>query len=187
MGEVRVRYFDALRKAGEAVNSSLKLDEVLQTIVTVTTQAVRVKGCSILLLPDEDSRTLFHAASYGLNKEYLRKGTIEADRSVIVAEALGGKTVVVCDVSEDPRVKYPREAGKEGIAAILFAPLVVRGKVIGVIGIYSDQTGDFTQSSRELLEAIANLSAIAIENARMYESLKEAHQVCLQELWHLQP
>lgn len=186
MGEVRVRYFDALRSVAEAVNSSLKLDEVLEAIVKVTTEASRVKGCSILLTY-EDSQSLSHVASYGLNKEYLRKGTVSADRSVIVAEALGGKTVVVCNVSEDPRVKYPREAAKEGIAAILFAPLVVRGKVIGVIGIYSDQTGDFSQSSRELLEAIANLSAIAIENARMYESLKEAHQVALQELWHLQP
>jgi GAF domain-containing protein len=184
MGEARVRYFDALRRAAEAVNSSLKLDEVLQTIATVTTQAVRVKGCSILLL-DEGSHCLVHTASHGLSDDYLRKGAVSADRSV--AEALRGSPVAVCDVSVDPSVQYPLEAGREGIASMLSAPLVVRGKVIGVIRIYSAEKGDFSQSVTELLEAIANLSAIAIENARMYESLKQAHEVCLQELWQLQP
>lgn len=184
MSEVRVRYFDALRKAGEAVNSSLKLDEVLETIAEVTTQAIRVKGCSILLL-DESSHSLFHVASHGLSAEYLHKGAVSADRSV--SDALTGKTVAVGDVSIDPRVQYPTEASTEGIASMLCAPLVVRGKVIGVIRIYSAQKGDFSASVTELLEAIANLSAIAIENARMYESLKDAHQVCLQELWQLQP
>jgi len=184
MSEVRVRYFDALRRAAEAVNSSLKLDEVLQTIATVTTQAVRVKGCSILLL-DESSHSLFHTASYGLSQDYLQKGAVSADRSV--SEALRGQSVAVSDVSTDTRVQYPLEASREGITSMLCVPLVVRGKVIGVIRIYSAQRGDFSTSVTELLEAIANLSAIAIENARMYESLKEAHQVCLQELWQLQP
>lgn len=184
MGEVRIRYFDALRRAAEAVNSSLRLDEVLQIITSVTTQAVRVKGCSILLL-DEGGHRLVHTGSHGLSEEYLRKGAVSADHSV--AEAFKGSTVAVCDVSVDPRVQYPLEASREGIASMLSAPLVVRGKVIGVIRIYSAERGDFSESVVELLEAIANLSAIAIENARMYESLRQAHEVCLQELWQLQP
>ncbi len=70
---------------------------------------------------------------------------------------------------------------------MLCAPIVGRGKVMGVIRIYSAQKGDFSPSVTELLVAIANLSALAIQNARMYEAVKEAHQVCLHELWQLQP
>lgn len=184
MAETRVRYFDALRKAAKAVNSSLKLAEVLQTIATVTTHAIRVRGCSILLL-DSDGQYLLHTASYGLSEEYLQKGAVSADLSA--AEALRGRSVAISDVSGDPRVQYPHEASREGIASMLCAPLAVRGKVTGVIRIYSTKPGDFSQSATELLEAIADLSAIAIENARVYESVKEAHQTCLQELWQLQP
>jgi len=56
-----------------------------------------------------------------------------------------------------------------------------------VIRIYSSRKGDFSQSVIELLTAIANLSVIAIQNARMYDSLKKAYQVCQRELWHWQP
>lgn len=184
MGEVRVRYFDALRKTAEAVNSSLTLEEVLSTIAKVTAEATRVKACSVLLM-DEQRNCLIHMASYGLSDEYLHKGTVSADRSL--AEALQGQPVAVSDVTSDPRVQYPDDAEREGIASMLSARLVGRGKVIGVVRIYSAKKGHFSPSVTELLVAIANLSALAIQNASMYESIKEAHQVCLRELWQLQP
>lgn len=184
MAEVRVRYFDALRKAAEAVNSSLTIEDVLSTIASVTAEGTRVKACSVLLL-DEQTECLTHTASHGLSDEYLHKGTVSADRSL--AEALQGHPIAVADVASDPRVQYPADALREGIASMLCAPIVGRGKVVGVIRIYSAQKGDFSPSVTELLVAIANLSALAIQNARMYHALKEAHQVCLQELWQLQP
>jgi GAF domain-containing protein len=184
VGEVRVRYFDALATAAEAVNSSLKLEEVLVTVVRSTAEATRVKGCSILLL-DEEAKVLVHTASYGLSHEYLKKGAVVADRSV--AEALHGKPVAVRDVAADARVQYTAEALKEGIASMLCVSLVAKGKVLGAIRIYSSQKGDFSPSVTELLTAIASLSALAIQNAKMHEALKEAHQACLRELWHLQP
>ena len=184
MTEVRIRYFDALAAAAEAVTSSLKLEEVLATIARSTVEATRVKGCSILLL-DEGCEVLVHTASYGLSNEYLKKGAVDADRSV--AEALHGGPVAVCDVATDARVQYATEALREGIASMLCVPLVAKGKVLGAIRIYSSKQGDFSPSTVELLSAIASLSALAIQNAKMHEALKEAHQTCLRELWHLQP
>jgi GAF domain-containing protein len=184
MAEPRVRYFDALSRAAEAVNSSLTLEDVLCTVASVTAEATRVKACSVLLL-DEEGGCLVHTASHGLSSEYLHKGAVSADRSL--AEALQGHPIAVSDVTTDLRVQYPGDAVREGIASMLCAPIVGRGKVMGVIRIYSAQKGDFSPSVTELLVAIANLSALAIQNARMYEAVKEAHQVCLQELWQLQP
>jgi GAF domain-containing protein len=184
MGEARVRYFDALRRAAEAVNSSLTLGDVLCTVSRVTAEATRVKACSVLLL-DEETNCLVHTASHGLSGEYLHKGAVSADRSL--AEALQGHPIAVSDVTSDLRVQYPGDAVREGIVSMLCAPIVGRGKIMGVIRIYSSQKGDFSPSVTELLVAIANLSALAIQNARMYEAVKEAHQVCLQELWQLQP
>lgn len=184
MKEARVRYFDALSRAAEAVNSSLTLEDVLCAVARVTAEATRVKACSVLLL-DEQANCLVHTASHGLSPEYLHKGAVSADRSL--AEALQGHPIAVADVTSDLRVQYPGDAVREGIASMLCAPIVGRGKVMGVIRIYSAQKGDFSPSVTELLVAIANLSALAIQNARMYQAVKEAHQVCLQELWQLQP
>jgi len=144
----------------------------------------KVKGCSVLLL-DEEKKYLEHTASYGLSDQYLRKGEVVADRSL--ADALKDAVVTVPDVADDPRLQYPGEAVEEGIASMLCAPLAAKGVMMGVIRIYSAEKGDFSSSVVELLTAISSLSAIAIQNARMYDSLKKAHQVCQRELWHLQP
>ena len=184
MKDVRVRYFDALHEAAAAINSALDLGEVLATIVRATAEVSRVKGCSLMLL-DDDKKHLVHTASYGLSDEYLQKGAIMADRSL--ADALKGEPVVVSDVANDARLQYPAEAIREGIGAMLCTPLKARDRLIGVIRIYSSRKGDFSESVIELLTAIANLSVIAIQNARMYDSLKKAYQVCQRELWHLQP
>ena len=137
------------------------------------------------MLFDYDKKQLSHTASCGLSDEYLHKGVIMADRSL--AAALKGEVVVVSDVANDDRLQYPTEAVHEGIKAMLCAPLIARGKFIGAIRIYSAQEGDFSASLIELLSAIANLSAIAIQNASIHESLRQAHNVCQQELWHWQP
>lgn len=184
MVESRVRYFDALRRAAEAINSTLNVDNVLAAIVKATAEATRVKGCSLMLL-DDDKKYLVHTASCGLSERYLKKGVIMADHSL--ADAMKGEMVEVLDVSNDARLQYPAEAVEEGIAAMLCAPLKVKGKLIGVIRIYSARKGDFSAGVKELLTAIGNLSAIAIQNARLHDSLKQALETCQRELWHWQP
>jgi len=184
MVESRVRYFDALSKAAEAINSTQSVDAVLAAIVRATAEATRVKGCALMLL-DDDKKYLIHSASYGLSEHYLKKGVIMADQSL--AGAMKGGLVEVPDVCNDARLQYPAEAVKEGIAAMLCVPLTVKGKLVGAIRIYSAQTGDFSSSVKELLTAIANLSAIAIQNARLHDSLRQALDTCQRELWHWQP
>ncbi len=185
MEKLEARYFDAFYEAAKAINSTLKADEVLSTIVKTTAMATEAKGCSVLLLDDE-KKQLVHKADFGLSDKYLHKGELIANRSL--ADTLKGETVVVSDASNDPRVQYPAEKVKEGIASIISLPLTARDVVIGEIRVYFSHKQDaFPRDMIRLLTAVANLSAIAIENSGMYESLKKAHDVCQRELWHLQP
>ena len=184
MKEKQERYFDALYEVAKAVNSSLDTDEVLARIVAATTEATGAKGCSVLLLDDE-RKELTHSATHGLSDDYLHKGEILADRSL--ARALQGETVVVSDVSTDSRIQYPAEAVKEGIGSLLCVPLAVRDQIIGEMRIYRSQQQDIPPDMVKLLTAVASLSAIAIENSRIHDSLRKAHDVCLRELWHWQP
>lgn len=178
------RYFVALHEAAKAINSTLNINEVLSKIVRATALATKAKACSVMLL-DVDRKYLVHQATYGLSEQYMHKGIIMADRSL--ADTLKGEPVAVTDVANDSRLQYPEEAIKEGIASMLCVPLTARDIIIGVIRIYTSQKQEFSADTVKLLCAIADLSAIAIDNARMHDSLRKAYEVCRSELWHWQP
>lgn len=184
MDEAQNRYFDALYEVARAVNSSLNREEVLATIVAAAATATGAKACSLLLL-DAEKKKLVHSADHGLSEEYLSKGEVMAERSL--ADALKGETVVVSDVSTDPRMQYPAEAVREGIGSVLCVPLAARDRIIGEMRTYHSQKQDFPTDTIKLLHAVASLSAIAVENSMIHDSLKRAHDVCLRELWHWQP
>ncbi len=169
MQEKERSYFKGLYQAATAVNSSLSTEEVLRAVAENVASTMSAKGCSLMLLTP-DSRFLFHTASYGLSDGYVRKGPLSADKSI--SEALGGKTVAVLDAATDKRVQYREEAAKEGIASILSIPMMHRERVIGVIRVYTADPHEFTQAEVDFVSAVANLGAIALENAKLYESLR---------------
>ena len=171
-GEQRYKILYAIAKE---LTSSLVADEVLNSIVESITKAMGVKGCSLLLLtPDKEQ--LIHSISYGLSDWYLRKGPIRAD--TIIPEVLQGQSVAILHASEDPRVQYREEARREGIASMLSIPLMPRGEVVGVIKVYTSEPRQFSHEDIDFLSALANLGAIALEKAKLYESLGQSLEQC---------
>ncbi len=159
------RHCGALYEVAAAMNSSLQPAGVLEAIVQKTAEAMGVKGCSIMLL-SPDRQELRHSADYGLSERYVRKGTIRMDPDLI--EPLRGQSAVIQDASRDPRIQYPHEAAREGIASMLSVPIQLHGEVIGVMRIYTAAPRHFSSEEVEFVEAVANLGAIALENASRY-------------------
>jgi len=159
----------------QAVTSTLNFTEVLNTIVQQATKAMNAKACSIRLL-DQEKRQLWIGAAYGLSQEYLSKGAVDLDKSLIDRGALRGKPVSVLDVTKDPGFQYPEEAKKEGIRSVLCVPLIVREQPIGVLRLYTGEIHRFTEEEVEFLSALASQGAVAIENARTYQRLEELEQ-----------
>jgi signal transduction histidine kinase len=136
---------------------------------------VGVKGCSLLLLtPDKEQ--LIHSISYGLSDWYLKKGPVSAN--TIFPEILEGKPVAILDASQDPRIQYREEARREGIASTLSVPLMPRGEVIGLMRVYTSEPRQFSPEDIDFLSALANLGAIALEKAKLYESLGQSLEKC---------
>ena len=177
--KLEVGYFRALHDIAKALNSTLAPEEVFQTLVRITSVVTGAKGCSLMLF-DDKKKYLTPQATYGLSDEYLNKGLTITDP--ILDDVMKGKAIMVSDVTADPRVQYPKEAVKEGIASMLSVPLNSRGTPIGVIRIYSSKKQEFDDEIIKLLDAISELGTIAIERSQTYDSLKKAHNVCLQEL-----
>jgi len=164
------RYYHSLYEIAAAVNSAGAPDDVLNSIVEHVAKAMDAKGCSIMLTTP-DRKLLLHTAAYGLSERYIRKGPVSADRSI--AEALWGRPVSVVDATEDDRVQYRKQAREEEIASILSVPVMLRGEVIGVVRVYTAEPRYFIDSDIYFVGAVANLGAIALENARLYSAAKK--------------
>ncbi|SDB14678.1 GAF domain-containing protein [Desulfonatronum thiosulfatophilum] len=164
-------YYHSLYEVAKVINSSLDPSLVLDAITQQVTKALDLKACSIRLLAD-DGKNLLMGASHGLSKGYLRKGAVEVAKSGLDQEALSGKQVTIREACSDPRFQYPEKAKEEGISSVVVLPLLAEEKAIGVLRGYSEQCRDFSEEEIEFLTIIANLSAIAIENARLHHRLK---------------
>ncbi|MFW6177492.1 MAG: GAF domain-containing protein [Desulfohalobiaceae bacterium] len=164
-------YYHSLYQVAKVINSSLEPAQVLETIAAQVVQSMDLKACSLRLL-DSTGQRLLIGASHGLSKGYLRKGTVEVEKSRLDQEALSGKTVLVQDARSDSRFQYPEQAKEEGLVSLLVLPLMVEDRAIGVLRAYSGENREFTAEEIELLHIIANLSAIALENAKLHQRLK---------------
>jgi len=166
------RLYEIFYEVSRTVNSSLDPSEVLNRIAEQVTRAMEVKGCFIRLL-DRSGKVLKPAAYYGLSERYAKKGVVEVAKSGLDREAFTGKVVQIADASTDPRFQYGDEAAAEGLASVLVAPMFVEGsRPIGVLRVYTGERREFGTEDIDFLQAIANISAIAIENARMHQTLK---------------
>ncbi|HHE71661.1 MAG TPA: GAF domain-containing sensor histidine kinase [Chloroflexi bacterium] len=166
---------EALYTAAQAISSTLELQEVLDRLTRSTTEAMRVKGCSIRLL-EQTGTELCLASTYGLSETYLQKGCVLVERNPLARRVLAGEVVNVPDVSQEPRLEYAAETIAEGIRSSLSAPLIGKKGPLGLIRVYCSQANRFTQEDIDFLRAIANQGSIAIENAKAFQELQNLEE-----------
>lgn len=181
----RARIWDEMRaliSISQSISSTLSLEDVLQMIVENAAKTLKMRASSIRLL-DEDKKTLEVKAAFGLSSAYLGKGPVEVEKSIIDRECLKCKVVVVPDIRKDKRLQYPEEIIREGIMALLSLPLVVKGKAIGVLRVYTSTPYKFSESEIAFLSALACQGAIAIENARLFEHINKEYKDLTKDVW----
>lgn len=172
-------YFDALYEVALSINSSLDPQEVMRSIAESAAGALRVKAASIMLLSPDRSQ-LYHSAAYGLSDWYVRKGPLTVDQSMIAS--LAGSSVTIRDVATDERVQYRGQAVREGIASMVSVPVRLRGDVIGLVRLYSALPREFGPDEIRFLEAVANLGAVALANARRYSEVEAGYKGVRQDI-----
>lgn len=170
------RLYKTIYNLARTVNSSLEPSEVMAAIAKEVTQAMDAKGCFIRVF-DAHETVLEPGGYYGLSDRYAQKGPVKVEKSRLDQEVLKGLTVTIDDVRDDARFQYPEEAREEGIVSLVVVPLNARDKVLGVLRVYSGETRVFNEEEMDFLRCIANLSGLALENARMYKALKRASEL----------
>lgn len=167
-------HYETFLKVTRVISESRDPEEVVLMTAESVKTALGVKGCSIFLL-NRKTNELELAASYGLSRTYLEKGPINYLQSI--RESLGTEPVAIYDVKDDPRIQYPEEAAKEGIASILAVPVVVHGKVIGALRVYTGEPWDFTLEDVDLIQAVSQVCGMAIDAGRLRKGYKTSIEI----------
>lgn len=184
MKEGNTDYFAALYEVARAINASLDPTKVLEKIVQSVVAAVGVKAGSIRLL-DARKKQLVLGAAAGLSKGYIRKGPILLEESGLDRKVIKGKTIWIEDVQTDKDFQYGEKARAEGIKSVLVVPLMVEKKGIGVLRVYSEKVRKFSEDELKFLKAAANLSAIALDNARMHAVLQTRFDLLVENKYRI--
>ncbi len=142
-------------------------EKIAQAVVEAAREVLGMEDCSLYLVHEDGKKLRLKAHLRDLPNK-LRELPLDSTHGVIVAAARAGETIYVPDVSQDQRYL----PGKEDNQSEVCVPLKVRGRVIGVLNAESPTQDAFNISDRRLLETLADTAAVALENARLFTSLR---------------
>lgn len=162
----------ALADIGQVINSSLDPNEVLRIVMDTI---VRLTGAErgFLMLREEDGELTIRLAR-NWEQESLDPSEFDISSTIVNRVVEKGQPVLTTNAQEDPRFGGQESIVAYNLRSILCVPLKVRDEITGVI--YADnrvRTGLFTEAERDLLDNFANQAGVAIENARLFESVKQ--------------
>ena len=177
-------FFKALHEALEKIVGSLDHDEVMQNVVEATVRTMAVKACSLRIV-DRRRRKLIMGSSTGLSEGYIRKGPVLIEASGLDREAMEGKTIYVENAQSDTRWQYPEKARQERIFSVLVTPLMAQAKAVGILRIYTGEIRTFDEEEMRFLEAMARLSALALENARLHKALQTDFEMLVADRYRI--
>ncbi len=163
-----------LHETSQALTSTLDLREVLDNTMELATEILDASASTLMLIDEETSELVFDIP-HGEKRELLRSYRMAMDRGIAGWVATQGQPAIVNDTTQDRR--FSREAdARTGFLteSVICVPLQIKDRTIGVLEVLNKMSREgFTQDDLRLLSTLAAQAAIAIENARLYRSLRE--------------
>ncbi len=162
---------NAVGELGRKLVLSRALGEVAQAVVEGACALVGFTDVSLYLVDDKRGELKLLAHSLG-EPQGPRCLPLDAERGVVVRAARTGKVQNIPDVSQEPAYirAYPQNRSEIAI------PLKVGEKVIGVLNVESEQPAAFGPEEERVLTTLADVAAVALENARLFGELEELRQ-----------
>ena len=158
------------------LSSSLDLDTVLEKVMDRVITLMKAARGFIVLVDPLDGSLSVQMARGEADPEKARQ--FLGSRTVIEHVVKTGQAVVSTDASLDDRFKGRQSVILQNLRSIIAVPLVTKGKVIGAVYVDNPfRASIFEEKDKEFLQAISDLAAIAIDNARQYERSEFLRQV----------
>ncbi len=181
LAQQRLNRLGFFYQMGQALVTNFDLNELLTNTMQLATDVMDAAASSLMLI-DEEKGDLVFEVSHGGGGDILRRQRIPIDEGIAGWVARHGRPTIANDVRSDPRFN-PRVDVRTGFLtqSIAAAPLKIKGRTIGVLEVLNKYSGGgFDKEDLRLLTSIGAQAAIAIENARLYASLREEHDRIIQ-------
>ena len=172
---LKVRLFESLSSVSRTINSTLNLDEALRAITCEACELMRARMCSLMMV-DDSREWLDLRASFGAGDAYVKKPRLSTEESLLGVVLRRKKPLQVANVQGDNRYQNVELARREGLISLLSVPLLFAGQSIGTLNVYTGRPYNFSNEEIRILSALAELSAIAIEKARLYERVVDVEE-----------
>ncbi len=168
----RVDQLSALNTVAAAVSQSLDLQVTLQTALKAILKVIPVDSAGISLV-DEAAGELVLRAQHGWRHDFVTQPMrIPLGKGMSGYVVANDEVLVTGDLSGDPRLAVP-EFADEGVQAMALVPMHARGRVVGILSVMNHQPYQFSDDEISVLRVIADQVGVALDNARLYESVKE--------------
>ncbi len=161
----------SLQRVTDAALADLRMDELLDQLLVRVRDALRVDTATVLLV-DEEAKNVIATASNGLEEE------VERGIAVPIGQGFAGRVAaerrpVILDDVEATQI-YSPILREKGVRSLIGVPLLVEGRLVGVLQVGSLEPRAFTDEDSSLLQLVADRVALAVEHARLYREAQEA-------------
>ncbi len=172
---LKAQLFETLASVSQAINSTLNVTDALHVITEKACSLMQSKMCSLLML-DETREWLELRASFGAGAAYIRKPRLNVAESLLGIVVRRKKPIQVENVQVSGRYQNIEIARREGLISLLSVPLLFGNEAVGTLNVYTGEPHSFSNEEIRILSALAELSAVAIEKARLYERIVDVEE-----------
>jgi signal transduction histidine kinase len=177
---LKARLFESLASVSRAINTAVNLEEALPVITREARTLMDAKMAALLML-DGSREWLELRASSGAGEAYVGKSPVNVADSLLGGVVRRRKPLQEENVQTSPRYQHGEVARREGLVALLSVPLLFHDQALGALCVYKDRAYTFSNEEVRILTALAELSAIAIQKARLYERVVDVEELLKQK------
>ena len=172
MAASKEQELELLLEVGRLLSSKLEIGELLTSVLQLSTKVVEAESASLLLLDEKTQELYFHTA-LGLGED-AAKVRLKLGVGIAGAVAQNRRGEIINEVRQDPRWSPAMDAASGFVTrSILAIPMMLKGRLIGVLEAINKRGGGFSEHDQRVFEAFASQAAVAIDNAQLFASLKE--------------
>ncbi|MBN1152640.1 MAG: hypoxanthine phosphoribosyltransferase [Dehalococcoidia bacterium] len=168
-------YYAGLQQIVAVSNAGLTLRRTCNAVAKIIANSMDMTGCKVLLLNTKKDY-LTTVGSFGLSDLYLRKGPLDARKSL--PEVLEGRVAVVQHAPSDARLQHPEVAESQRVESIVAAPIIRKPDLVGEVRVYSRQSRTFSELDEEFLRSAANICSVLFEREELSQFKDRVKKSC---------
>lgn len=171
----RAEQVERLYEVGKVLTATLDWHKTLEAVAESVLAVLDVTSAFVTLI-DEETQELYIVAARGISEQTVREARFARGTGLVGYVAATGEPVLVADMRQDPRNAYHYIDERENLRAMVAVPLRRKDRIIGVIAACDAIPHTFTEEDANLLSTFAAQAAIAVENARLYDEMRQAYR-----------